>query len=100
MSLFLSLVWLLGAGPVAGLLMARATGAATWSRAALFAAACQLALVLFYLATQSVPIRSFGRLPTAQEVLMAKAAFVAVLTIIAALLAAGLATAWQWLAPA
>jgi hypothetical protein len=54
-------LWLLMSGPIAGVLLAQATGPLTWQRAALLAAVCQLALVAVCLVTQSIPIRSYGR---------------------------------------
>ena len=95
MSGYLSGVWLLVAGPIAGVLLAQATGALTWQRAALLAAVCQLALVAVYLVTQSIPIRSYGRAPTITEVRVLKAGVAVALAVVAAAIAGALAAAWH-----
>ena len=72
MSVYVSGVWLLVAAPIAGVFLARVTGALTWQRAALLAAGCQVALVAAYLVTQGIPVRSYGRAPTPTEVRLLK----------------------------
>ena len=95
MSVYVSGVWLLVTGPIAGVLLARVTGALTWQRAALLAAICQLALVTVYLGTQSIPVRSYGRVPTPTEVRLLKGGLAAALVVIAAAIAAASAVAWH-----
>ena len=95
MSVYVSGVWLLVAGPIAGVLLARVTGGFTWQRAALLAAICQLALVTGYLITQSIPVRRYGRAPTPTEVRLLKAGLAAALVAIAAAIAAASAVAWH-----
>jgi hypothetical protein len=94
-SVFLAVGWLLLAGPIAGVLLARASGTLTGPRAALWAAGCQLVLAALYLLTQSVPVRSYGGPLNRPGVLVAKARFVVVLVLLAAAIAALAAAAWR-----
>ena len=95
MSVYVSGVWLLVAGPIAGVLLARVTGALTWQRAALLAALCQVPLVAGYLVTQGIAVRSYGRAATPTEIRLLKVGLAAALVVIAAATAAALTAAWH-----